>query len=785
VSTLERKLGRDLWRLKGQVATIALVLACGILSMVMLRSTWHSLLGARDDYYERYRFADVFAHVERAPFAAVARLERLPGVAIVDPRIVENVMVPLPGEPDPVTGKIVSIPDQGAPKLDDLYLRTGRMPEGIDEAVILEQFATAQGIVPGDRIPVLINARLRSIRVTGIAISPEYVMALSGLEMIPDNRRFVVLWMRESAIAPAFQMEGAFNDVAVHVQPGASVPGVLDAIDRELARYGGRHAIPRDKQLSNHALTGELSILRTMAVLIPGIFLVVAAFLVNVIVSRLVYLERTQIAVLKALGFSNLRIGLQYVALVALIVGIGAVLGVASGMRVGHWMTNLYNDFYRFPNGIYRVEPGVIALTVGVGFGAALVGAFGAVRRVVGMPPAQAMRPPAPLAYRRSLLERLGLGRMIGPSAMMVVREIERRPVRFAMSSLGIALGVSIFVMGRFSYDSFDHLMDEVFPREHQEDLGVVLAQSQPERAIYELEHVPGVELAEPVRVVPVRIQAATRWRDTTITGLRADGTLRHLLDAGRTPVELPPSGLVVTDKLAELLGVRVGDLVEIDVLEGTFRSYRFPIAGLIDEAFGLQAYARADWLARELGQQPRASMVLLQIDRARGDQVRARIKQLPQVLAVTATSHVVELYRAQTGRVMLVMTFLLTLSAAAISIGVVYNNARIAVSMRGRDLATLRVLGFTRREISRVLLGELGAQAVIGIPLGLVIGTGLARFLITQIDAETVRFPLHISDHTYVAAALVAALSALVSALLVRRKLDRLDLIGVLKSSE
>jgi putative ABC transport system permease protein len=787
VSVLGTKLRRDLWRLKGQVTTIALVLACGIMAMIMLRSTFRSLLGSRDAYYASYRFADVFARLERAPLEVAARLAEIPGVAVVSSRIVEEVMVPLPGEPDPIAGRIVSIPDRGTPPLNDLYLRAGRPPsEGAsDEAVILEQFASAQHLTLGERLPVVINGRLREVAIVGIALSPEYVLAMSGREMVADNRRFVVLWMPRDIVAAAYRMEGAFNDVSLRLEPGASLPAVLEAVDATLVRFGGRHAVPRAKQLSNYALTNELSVLRTLALVIPAMFLGVAAFLVNIVVSRLVFLERTQIAVLKALGFGDRRIGLHYLALVALIVGIASVLGIALGAWSARWMTDMYGAFYRFPNRAHALSPSLVMLTVGVGIAAAVAGALGAVRKIARMPPAEAMRPPAPLAYRRSLLERLGLGQLLGPSAMMVMREISRRPVRFLMSTLGIAMGIAIFIMGRFSLDSFDYLMTNVFPREHQEDMTVVFVQSQPAGVLSELEHVPGVQLAEGHRVVPVRLRMATRWRDTTITGLPEHPVLGHLLSGGRTPTAPSERGLLMTDKLAELLGVRVGDPIDVDVLEGDWQTRSLPVAGLIDEAFGLQAYARADWLAAMLHQERRVSVALLRIDVARIDEIRVALKAMPAVLGVTSTERVIRAYRAQTGGSMLVMTLILSLSAAAIAIGVVYNNARIALSMRSRDLASLRVLGFTRGEISSILLGELGAQVALGIPLGFVIGTWIAGRFAAGIDPEAYRFPLHIATSTYATTAVIALVSGLVSALLVRRDLDHLDLVGVLKASE
>lgn len=785
MSALGHKLRRDVWRLKGQVATIALVLACGIMAMIMLRSTWQSLLAARDAYYEQYRFADVFARLERAPASVARRLEQLPGVAVVDTRIVEEVMVPLASERDPVTGRIVSLPDTGSPPLNELYLRAGRMPNGDDEAVVLEQFAVAHELQPGARLPVVINGRLRSIEVVGVALSPEYVLAMSGRELAPDNRRFVVLWMRRAAVAPAFRMEGAFNDVVLRVEPGASLPAVLEAVDRELTPYGGLHAIPRAKQMSNYALTNELGILRTLALMIPAIFLAVAAFLVNVVVSRLVFLERTQIAVLKALGFTNGRIMRHYLALVALIVSIAALAGVYAGWKTGGWMTDLYADFYRFPTRVFHTSPGLIAVTVSVGLAAAVLGALSAVRRIAKMPPAQAMRPPAPLTYRQTFTDRIGLGRVIGPAAMMVVREIRRKPFRFVMSTLGIAMGIAIFVMGRFSWDSFEYLMGDVFPRGHREDLTINVARAVPARALHELENIPGVMYAEGERVVPVRLHAAARTRDATLIGMPVHPELRQLTDRDGNPVAVPPSGLVMSAKLAELLDVRVGDVVDVDLLEGDFSHRTLPIAGLVDDAFGLQAYARADWLAGVLREQPRVSMLYLRVDPAYSDSVRERLKERPEVLGVTSTTNLIERYREQTGESMLVVALILTVSAAAIAIGVVYNNARIALSLRSRDLATLRVLGFTRVEISTILLGELGAQVLAGVPLGLWLGTLWSRLLARSIDPETIRFAVHISSHTYVEAAVIALVSGLVSALLVRRQLDKLDLVAVLKSSE
>jgi putative ABC transport system permease protein len=787
VSALATKRRRDLWRLKGQVATIALVLACGVMAMIMLRSTYGSLLAARDAYYAEHRFGDVFARLERAPEPVADELARLPGVALAYPRVVEDVMMPVPGIPDPIIGRIVSLPDDGVPPLCGLYLRAGRLPRpGVaDEAVLLEQFADAHGIAPGAELPAVIAGRLHRLRVVGLAMSPEYVLAMSGRGGLVETDRFAVVWMLRGTIAPVLDMEGAFDDVVLRLEPGADRPAVLAGVDRVLARWGGLHAVARDRQVSNYALSSELGQLETLAVVIPAIFLAVAAFLVNVVVSRLVFLERTQIAVLKAVGYSNPQVGLHYLALVTLIVGLGAVVGTALGFWAGRWMTDLYAGFYRFPTRVYRLEPGLVAGTVGVGLAAGTLGALAAVRRVVRLPPAQAMRPPAPLAYRRNLLERLGLRRALGPSAMMVTRELARRPVRLALSIAGIAMAVAIYILGGFTWDSFNHLMDDVFRREHRQDLAVDLVAPRPARVAHELAAIPGVLAAEPQRAVPVRFHAGSRWRDGAIIGEEPDAELHALLDRGRVPLALPQDGVVLTAKLAEVLGVVPGETIRVEVFEGAFPTLSARVAGVIDEPFGLSGHARATWLARWLDEEPRATAVLLRVDPAQLAGVRDRLKQMPAVIGVSSPAQTIERFRAQTGNYMKWFTLILALSAAAIASGVVYNNARVALSLRARDLATLRVLGFTRREISSVLLGELAVQMALGIPLGLVVGRWWAAAYARGIEPEMIRFPLHIAPATYGAAAAIAIAAGGISALLVRKKLDRLDLVEVLKSSE
>lgn len=789
MSAVFRKLLRDLGRLQGQVITIALVVACGIASFVTMRSTYDSLLASRDSYYEDFRFGEVFARLERAPLSLARQLEAIDGVAQVHTRVVEAAMVPMPQMPRPATGTVVSLPPGGEPALNAVHLKRGRRldPGRSDEVILLEAFAEAHGLEPGDEIPAVINGTMRELRVVGIGMSPEFVLTMPAGAMTFDPKQVAVLWMNREVVAAAYQMEGGFNDVVARLQPGADATAVLEAFDVALEPYGGSGAMPRAKQPSHYMLQGEIMQLESMATVVPFIFLFVAAFLLNVVLSRLVTLQRPQIATLKAVGYSDLEVGLHYLQLVSVIVVLGAVLGTAVGAYFGEALLGLYTgEYFRFPNPRYTLGADVAATGIVVSLGAAVIGALGAVRKVSRLPPAEAMRPPAPATYRRTLLERVGVFRWLSPATRMVLRELERRPLRVLLSAVGISMAIGIVVVSRFMYDAMGHMMDVQVHRAMREDINVVLAKPLPQRAVRELEHLPGVFRAEGQRAVAVRFHAGHRWRDAALVGYPPEGELRRLVDRDGTMRPVPEGDqLHLTTKLGELLGLRVGDMVEVELREGDRGTRWLSVGGFVDESFGLQGHMNKPALHRVLREERTVNSVLLDVDPQQLDAITARLKEQPWVLSVSSPRDFRDNFEEQSGEMMGTYTLILTVFASIIAVGVIYNNTRVALSQRSRDFASLRVLGFTRGEIARILLGEQAVQVALAIPIGLLVGYAMVVAMMSTVDPETYRLPIIISTQTYIYASMVAVAAAMVSALLVRRKLDKLDLIGVLKTRE
>jgi putative ABC transport system permease protein len=788
VNVLDRKLFRDLMRLKAQALTIALVVAVGVANYITLRSAWRALGDSRAAYYEQYRFADVFARVKRAPDSVADRIHDVRGVASVYPRVVEEVLLPMDNLLTPAHGQIISLPAQGRPPMNDVLVKSGRFPEPGrgNEVLIYEPFAKEHELRPGSTVPAILNGKLHELIVVGLALSPEYVFAIEPGGMASDDERFAPMWMSESAIAAAFRMEGAFNDIVLRLEPGADEKAVLIAVDRILEPYGGLGAYGRDLQVSSSILDGEIAQIEAMVLFLPAVFLAVAAFLLNVVFSRMVTLQRGQIAVIKAVGYRNSTVGLHYLKMVSIIVLFGSVVGVGFGAWLADAMLDLYAGFFRLPMARGRLDLPVAINAVIASFIAAVLGIGFAVHNAVTLPPAEAMRPPSPTRYRASPIERMPGLRRIHQTTMMVFREVWRRPLRTVLSSAGIAFALGIIILGRFGKDAHGPILDLQFGRQQREDISVNFTNEVEDRGLGHLAHLPGVDQVDGYRTTPVRFRSGPRWRDSILIGLPPDSHLRRLFNRQFRPARIPHSGILITDVLADILEAEPGDIIDVELKEGDRGTRQVRISGTIDEAFGLQGYMQKSSLHELLREKPTINTALLRVDPGREVELHTRLADIPTVQSIHRKRTLLEKFEEQTGRTMQVITLILTLFATAIAVAVVYNNARVSLSVRSRDLATLRVLGFTRAEVSAILLGEQAIQVLLGIPVGMVLGTWGARALLElQADPEQFRMPMLISSQTYAFSAVVVLAAAVLSALLVRRRLDTLDLVGVLKTRE
>ena len=790
MKALDRKLLRDLRLMWSQALTIALVVASGIGGFLTSLSAVDSLALARDRFYAEGRFADVFAGVKRAPNALAEQLREVVGVADVQTTLEEMVRAEIPGLPDPLIGQLIGI-DRRRPHRMNLVgvargrgidATTGIRSDGSLEALVSEGFAQAHGLGPGSAVEVLMNGKRRRLIIVGIALSPEFIFA--GLWGMPDARGFGIFWIDRDALAAAYDMQGAFNRVALKLAPGASEPAAADGLARLLARYGGSEAHGRSDQGSHAMLDNEIKEQRVLGTLLPVIFLGVAAFLLNVVVSRLVATQREQIAALKALGYSNRAIGLHYLKLVLTIVAIGFVLGVAVGDRLGTMFTELYAQMFHFPRFEHRIAPWLLITGAAITLATAVIGTINAIFATVRLPPAEAMRPPAPGHYRRTLLETLGF-RHMPPALRMIVRNMERRPLRTALSIGGVAAALAIVITGNFIRDAIEVVVDTQFNLGLRGDVSLWTADPVDNAVRHELARLPGVTMVEATRFVPVTFVNGHQHERGLIRGYAGRAALYRVIDVDRRETLLEGRGLVLTDRLAAKLGVRVGETLQVEVLEGRARTLPLKVGAVVREMMGLNAYMERRALDRALGDGDVSNGYVLAVERGREAGVLDASKQLPRVAGAWSKATMLRNMEEISARNVRIMSTVLTSFAVVIAIGVVYNNARIALAERAWELASLRVLGFTRVEVSGLLLGELALVIAIALPLGMALGFGLTHLITALLKSDQFFFPVVIRARTYAGAALCVIAAGVASALVVRRRIDRLDIVGALKTRD
>ena len=784
--TLDRKWLRELWQMRGQALAIALVIASGVATYILSRSTIDTLTETQAEFYRSTHFADVVAGLKRAPMALGPRIREIPGVARADMRVAAPVNLDVPGFSDPVSGLLLTLPESpDAP--NQLYLRAGRLPQPEEDAAVAvnESFAEAHGLKPGAQLAATINGRLKQLTITGVVLSPEYVYLIRPGDFFPDYKRYGILWMNRRPLSAAYGMDGAFNNVVLSLAPGTSLPAVIARLDALLQPWGGAGAIGREDQTSHHYLSEEIKQLRSQATIVPIIFMSVAAFLLNVVIGRLILQQRMPMAILKAFGYGNTAIALHYLKLVTGIVLLGSIIGIAVGGWLAHGLSGIYAEFFRYPYMHFTLRPGVALTGVAVSALAAYVGTLNSVLRAASMAPAQALHPEAPPVFHESLLERAGIKRFLSQGGRMILRNISRRPVKSALTLIGVAFSCAIVTMGGLFNDAVNYMVDVQFNRSQHADLIVTFTDTVSPRAVSELASLPGVTMAEPLRGVPVRLRKGYRTYRTALQGYVPGGRLTDLLDAHLRPIRMPPSGVLLTDFLARRLGVGPGDSVTAEVLEGSRAVVDVRVAGLVQEYAGMNAYMSLDALNRLLPDDRGVSGMLLETEPDRLAYIYGMLRERPKVAGVTIRAVAMRSFHELMAENILIYAAVMLVLAGTIAVGVVYNSTRVALSERAFELATLRVLGLTHHEIAYILLGETGFLTLLAIPLGFLIGWAFSAYIAYSLASTLYRVPVVIEPPTLGRAALVIVLAAIVSSAYVYSRLGRLDLVAVLKTRE
>lgn len=784
LGALNKKLVRELGHLKTQVFSISVVMAIGISMLFGFSSTYKSLEKSRDDFYQSSGFSNVFLNAKKAPDLLAKQLESIKGVKQVESRLEYEALISLPKFQEPAVGRFISIPDGRQPKMNRIHLTRGRIPQATanNEVVVTPGFFKAHELSLGDLFSATLNGRLRKLKVVGVGVSPEHIISIQAGLPFPDDLHFTVVWINQTALEATYDMRSSFNSAVIETNPNINELEVIAKIDQKMDPFGGHGAYGREKQVSYFFVKEELNQLKTHALMIPVIFFLVAAYILNVVISRMVRAQRGEIATLKALGYLDSEVASYYFKVTSVIVFFGAVIGLGLGHWLGRAMIDLYGDFYRFPTLKYDFTYLELLLSIVVSLMVALAGAYFSLRHIFQMQPAEAMRPPSPPSYQKAFLESQAWFRQMQIRTRMNLRSMVNFPVKTTLTGLGMCFSVVILVSGLFWQDCLDFLILAQYSFVQKESGRIQLTHDVSPRAVKEVESLQGIVEAEGYRQSVVKVKFGTREETTSIKGFPDQARLQGLVDEDLRDIALSKSQIFISRILSDQLKVGEGDTIDIEFTEGREPKFQLKISRIVDSLMSNELITSRRTLAQMLKSDDLVNQILF---RSLQDTsvLYTKLKSMPNILSISYKDSALEFFEQNSARFIGVIAVIISIFAGAIGFGVAFNSLRVALAETDWELATLRILGFTTPEVFFILFSEILILLILFLPVGWVLGYWNGRVLLNMMSVEAFQIPFIIDPMTYAWATLILFASVSVSAFFIFRLVARLDLVATLKS--
>lgn len=793
MGVLNRKLIRDTLGSVGTLLTVIAIMAVGTGIFVGMRLSQRILAASQEDYYRAYRFADFWVDVKKAPLTAVEPVARLPGIGALESRVVYDVIMDVPGEIQPISGRLISAPPRGFDQTINgiVLVRGSGFSDDRDEEVIIgEAFAREHGLGPGDRVSLILGGRLETFTITGTAISPEYVYMVRGTgDFIPDPRHFGILYVKEDFARRVLDFEDATNQIVGRMAADfrdTEMEFLLQRIDRMLEPYGVLATIPRERQASHRFLTDEIRSLGITAWIMPTIFLFVAALVLNVVMSRLAERQRTVIGTLKAIGYSDRQVLVHFLGFGFLTGLAGGGAGCLLGVLLARGMIEIYEDFFQFPRFEFRIHADLLAIAAGMALAFALAGTVRGVKRVLRLQPAEAMRPRPPERGGAVFLERFPrVWRPLGFRTHIALRSMARNRGRTVTGMVASTLSVAIILIALGLSESVHFLLDFQFERVLRSDVDIGMQDERSMAAVYEARGLPGVDRAEPVLGLTCDIRRGRESRRLAITGLSPDHQLTTPLGADLEPIVIPEQGLVLTRKLAEIFGVRVGDELELTPVRGRRETVHARVSAIVEGLLGLECYADIRYLSGVVDETLAVNGLQLAVNPARMDDLFRAIKRMPNAQGLSIRANIRDNIRDTIIRTMSFSITSIIIFAGIIAFGSVLNASLIEIGDRLRDIATFRVLGYNPGQIGGIFFRQNMVVFAVGLILGLPLGYYLLRLIAYAYDTELMRMYVFITWRSVLLTSVLSLLFVLIAQVVVYRQVSRLDWLEGVKVKE
>ncbi len=790
MQALFKKLLRNISQGKGQFWAVVAVVTVGIMIYVSMSSTYYNLKKSQEDFYQASNFADYYFSIVKAPERIIKDVEALAGVKRATGRISLDLPI-LKEDNKRATARIITFPLPMDNELNHILLSEGRMFTGKAGSNIEINtnpgFVDANNINWGDNVTVIYEGKPVDLSIVGTANSPEFIYPIKDIaDLLPDHENFGIFMLPQYEAGPVFNYAGQINQVLVEFTPNTDHAKAAEEIKELLKPYGFLASYPRDDQLSHAMLQTELDSIKSLTTFLPFIFLSIAAAIQFVILRRMVRNQRAQIGVIKALGYSNGQIILHY-STYALLVGlIGAILGAITGWLFSGILTDFYLLYFNLPhspggfNSKAIIYGFIISIVVGLAAG------WSAARQVSKIQPAESMRPVPPKTGSKSIVENWSaLWIRLGSDWKISLRNISRNRGRFMLTTVGIALAVALLVISYFMNDAVDYMMQSIF-HDQKYDLMIRVATPVKEGELSSIAAIDGVLKVEPFLELPVRMTYKGKSEDDVLTAYNPAMSLKKIADEKGRELNIPAQGVLLSNSQAQKLGVRVGEDVEIETLlpQGpTHRSF-IRVAGISHQMIGSATYVDLEVANRLLEAQNLISGAMLKSEAGKASLVEERLGEMLNIASISSREKEIANFEANLGA-MIYTVGIMVLFAMILGLAIVYNASLMTFVERERELASLKVIGYSNKELAGILGKENLLQSILGIALGLPLGKIMATGFISSIETDLYSFPVIIYPLTYVFSTLTAIVFIIIAHRLAIRGVNRINLVETLKNRD
>lgn len=778
-----KKLDKRLFRLinntKGQYIAVLAIVVTGLFVFTAVSNSALNLKDSLNDYYVETNFADIFVSAISLPQKLESSIIGESDISEAEARLVFDTSFITDDDEDKVNVRAVSV-DKNENKINKLYIKSGKRALSEKDIIVIEQFAVARNINVGDQIKLQINGRQYKFNVSAIAASSEYTYIMENEQaMLPDPENFGIVYIEEDYLRKIYGSKGNFNEILIEINNEDKLDETSEFLEDHLDKYGVKRVIKKDDQLSNSMMKQEIEGLEMMSKSVPVIFLVFAGIMLSSMLSRIIKKDRTAIGILKALGYKNSEVIVHYLKYAASVGVIGGLIGSIVGTALSGAMTNYYLVFFNIPTLTIKVYYDRIIISIILSCLFCIVSGFWGVKGITKINPAESMKPESPGKGKRILIEKIKIiWNHIPFSWKMVLRSIFREKKKFAFVGAAVAITCGMMVMTIWMIDIMDVMFNKHYNEFMKMEYNINFIGFENENAKKEVAENINVEDIEGRIELPFELENGKKSKIVNVIGLEKNTVFYGFEDMKGSKVYIPDDGILISSNLATGLNVKTGDSILLKNFLPNKDDGYVTVKGIIKQSLGINGYMNLNYLNDKFLDKGIINGIYLNSD----DDVSSKLKDVKNINTIQSQNDMRSAFEEYTGLINVSMGFMVIFSGL-LGFIIMYSMTLMSINERTLEFSSLRVMGFSKKEIFNMLVRENMIMSFIGIIVGIPLGLWLVNYMATSYTTDVYSMNEPVSAISVVIAMILTIVFLISAQFMTYAKIHKLDFMQALKN--